>query len=122
MSLKIEHQAPDSLERHAMLSGEEVGGNKLLRLLLTPGEEQLARLGQYAQSLRAVVPVRPAAPDSLFIQLNLLINYSAIDHGAQTRISQRQRFGPHLCRLPVPELQIIGFGHHAAYAQQAQTQ
>ena len=70
-------------EAHAMRPTDEILVDELLGLSLLAIEDELAHLLQMALGLRAVVVVRAAGPESLFVELNLFGVGAAIDHGAE---------------------------------------
>ena len=74
------------------------------------GEEQIACLLQRALGHLALAMLRAACPDAVFVQLNALGVGAAEDHRTQSAVADRQRFGPALGRLLIPEsVQRAGF-------------
>ena len=59
------------------------------RLLFPAIEDEFPHLWQILQGFLAIVVMRTATPESLLIQLDILIRGSAIYHTSQMRISYR---------------------------------
>ena len=70
-------------EAHAMRSGDEGLVDESRRLLFPAIEDEFPHLWQILQGFLAIVVMRTATPESLLIQLDILIRGSAIHHTSQ---------------------------------------
>ena len=77
-------------------SGDQIG-------IFMTGENKASHLLKSCQRTRAVVVVRAAAPECLFVNLNFFFGYTAEHHRPQIGISYRKRFKPLGCRLVIPQ-------------------
>ena len=65
-------------------------------------EDQLPHFVQARERTRAVVVMGTAAPECLFVELDLLFLDTAIYHGSHVGVAQGQRFQPDAGRRIVP--------------------
>ena len=94
-SPKSDPDGPDRLIGHAVAGlRKDRPAAKGLSLGIAPLEEQLSDSGQCAGRSRIEVVVRRTSPDGLFVELDLLLRYAAVDHGSQRTVAQRQGFYP----------------------------
>ena len=74
------------------------------RCLLFPAiEDEFPHLWQILQGFLTVVVMGTATPESLLIQLDILVRGSAIHHTPQMRVSDRQSLQPLLGRGVIPK-------------------
>ena len=76
-------------EAHAMRTWDEGLIDESSRLLFPAIEDEFPHLWQILQGILTIVVMRTATPESLLIQLDILIRGSAIYHTSQMRISYR---------------------------------
>ncbi len=77
------------------------------RLLFPAIEDEFPHLWQILQGFLAIVVMRTATPESLLIQLDILIRGSAIHHTSQMRVSDRQSLQPLLGWGVIPKPSTI---------------
>ena len=81
---------------------DEYGG-----LLFPAIEDEFPHLWQILQGFLAIVVMGTATPESLLIQLDILVRGSAIHHTSQMRVSDRQSLQPLLSWGVIPKQSTI---------------
>ena len=103
-------------EAHAMRTWDEGLVDESRRLLFPAIEDEFPHLWQILQGFLAIVVMRTATPESLLIQLDILVRGSAIYHTSQMRISDRQSLQPLLGWGVIPKQSTIirtaSLSHH----------
>ena len=104
---------PGAVELQHELTHRQVGlgvrAHHLLAELVSLGElareDQAADLGQGLQGLGVVAVLRPARPERVVVERDPLGRHTAVDHGPQPAVADRQRLEPLLRRPLIPESQ-----------------
>ena len=88
------------------LIGRDGTHSQALGLLILPLVDEFAYLSQALLGQRVDVVVGATAPKGVFVQLDGVAHQSAIDHGSQSSVTQRQCLHPMFRRAVVPQGQI----------------
>ena len=86
---------------------DEMLANQLMCLCLLAFEDELAHLLQVFFCLTAIVVMRSTRPEGLFIELYLFGIRSAIDHGSEMGVANRQGLQPMGGWLGVPQSAVL---------------
>ena len=92
---------------HAVRTHDESAIHDLLGFIFTTLENHVTHSVQIVARRCAVVVMRSAAPECLFIELDFVLLHATIDHGSHAGITQWKCFEPCSSRLVVPESLVI---------------
>ena len=108
VSGEVQPQVAEGLVRHTLIGLRlDMCRAQVLCLLVLPRQHELAYLGQPLPRFGTGVVVRASCPDGLFVELELLGCGVAVEHRAQTSVTQREGFRPDMRRLVVPQLVLL---------------
>ena len=105
--LHVDMQICHRQKAHAMRTWDEGLVDESSRLLFPAIEDEFPHLWQILQGFLAIVVMGTATPESLLIQLDILVRGSAIHHTPQMRVSDRQSLQPLLGRGVIPKSSTI---------------
>ncbi len=104
LQIHLDVQVCHRQEPHAAGTRHEILVDESLCLLLLALEDEPSHLRQICQGLLAVVVVRTAAPESLLVQLDSLVERSAKYHRPEVRVADGQCLQPVAGRSIIPQL------------------
>ena len=107
VSWKSEPQISQRLVGHLIgWVTHHLAAKQVVGLQVLAGKHQAAYFRQGIRPSGCIRIVRSPAPERLLVELNSLLLRAAHDHGAKPAVADGKRFGPLLCRLAIPQLQL----------------
>ena len=103
LALHADVQICHRQEAHAMRTWDESLVDESSRLLFPAIEDEFPHLWQILQGFLTIIVMGTATPESLLIQLDILVGGSAIHHTSQMRVTDRQSLQPLLGRGVIPK-------------------
>lgn len=99
---KAEFQPPGRKIPFAVVM-QHMRGDEFVRFGKPPLPQEPAGFAELLEVAAFVEAARPSAPQGIFVEFDELLVGTAVDHGADAAVSERKRFLPAACRVPVKE-------------------